>query len=102
MFWPTMLSNVDVLWRLHLCSVTCTIVTTVAKLEDAQAANCYEQLTLQQPEEEDYKVYYAQSLYAASLYQEAMKVTVTVEGPDHQAAMLKLQAAIKWVQQKKA
>jgi tetratricopeptide repeat protein 30 len=65
-----------------------------------QAANCYEQLTLQQPEEEDYKVYYAQSLYAASLYQEAMKVTVTVEGPDHQAAMLKLQAAIKWVQQK--
>ncbi len=26
------------------------------------------------PKEEDYKVYYAQSLYAASLYQEAMKV----------------------------
>jgi tetratricopeptide repeat protein 30 len=70
-------------------------------LEHAQAANCYEQLTLQQPEEEDYKVYYAQSLYAASLYQEAMKVTVTVEGPDHQAAMLKLQAAIKWVQQER-
>ncbi len=74
---------------------------TVASLVDAQAANCYEQLTLQQPEEEDYKVYYAQSLYAASLYQEAMKVTVTVEGPDHQAAMLKLQAAIKWVQQRR-
>jgi tetratricopeptide repeat protein 30 len=76
---------------------------TVATLEDAhaQAANCYEQLTLQQPEEEDYKVYYAQSLYAASLYQEAMKVTVTVEGPDHQAAMLKLQAAIKWVQKRR-
>ncbi len=70
-------------------------------MEHAQAANCYEQLTLQQPEEEDYKVYYAQSLYAASLYQEAMKVTVTVEGPDHQAAMLKLQAAIKWVQQER-
>jgi phosphotransferase system HPr-like phosphotransfer protein len=42
-------------------------------------------------------VYYAQSLYAASLYEEAMKVTVTVEGADHQAAMLKLQAAIKYV-----
>ena len=61
----------------------------------SKAANCYEQLTLQQPEEEDYKVYYAQSLYAASLYEEAMMVTVTVEEPDHQAAMLKLQAAIK-------
>ncbi len=97
-----MLSNVEVLWRFHCVLLRVQYSNnTVASLEDAQAANCYEQLTLQQPEEEDYKVYYAQSLYAASLYQEAMKVTVTVEGPDHQAAMLKLQAAIKWVQQER-
>ena len=40
------------------------------------AANCYEQLTIYYPEEDDYKVYYAQSLYQACLYEEAMKVTV--------------------------
>ena len=38
---------------------------------------------------------YAQSLYNATLYEEAMKVTVTVEGPEYQGHMQKLQAAIK-------
>merc|ERR1719516_73269 len=60
------------------------------------SANCYEQLTIHFPEEEDYKVYYAQALYAATLYEEAMKVTVTVEGAEHQGAMLKLQAVIRY------
>eukprot|EP00090_Calanus_glacialis_P007636 TRINITY_DN16078_c0_g1_i1.p1 TRINITY_DN16078_c0_g1~~TRINITY_DN16078_c0_g1_i1.p1 ORF type:complete len:651 (-),score=100.98 TRINITY_DN16078_c0_g1_i1:140-2092(-) len=60
------------------------------------AANCYEQLTLHYPDEEDYKVYYAQALYAATLYEEAMKVTVTVEGAEHQGSMQKLQAAIRY------
>ena len=59
------------------------------------AANCYEQLTLLYPDEEEYKVYYAQSLYSATLYEEAMKVTVTVEAPEYQGSMQKLQAAIK-------
>ena len=59
------------------------------------AANCYEQLTLLHPDEEEYKVYYAQSLYSATLYEEAMKVTVTVEAPEYQGSMQKLQAAIK-------
>ena len=58
------------------------------------AANCYEQLSLLYPEEEEYKVYYGQSLYNATLYEEAMKVTVTVESAEHQGSMLKLQAAI--------
>ena len=62
------------------------------------AANCYEQLTLLYPDEEEYKVYYAQSLYNATLYEEAMKVTVTVEGQENQGKMQKLQAAIRWVQ----
>jgi len=60
------------------------------------AANCYEQLTLLYPDEEEYKVYYAQSLYSATLYEEAMKVTVTVEAPEYQGSMQKLQAAIKY------
>ena len=58
------------------------------------AANCYEQLSLLYPEEE-YKVYYGQALYNATLYEEAMKVTVTVEAPEYQGAMQKLQAAIR-------
>ena len=40
-------------------------------------------------------MYYAQSLYNATLYEEAMKVTVTVEGLEDQGHMQKLQAAIK-------
>jgi len=60
------------------------------------AANCYEQLSTHHPEQEDYRVYYAQALYAATLYEEAMKVTVTVESAEHQGSMLKLQAAIRY------
>jgi len=45
------------------------------------AANCYEQLTLYYPDVEDYRVYYAQSLYQACLYEEAMKVTVQIDNP---------------------
>ena len=59
------------------------------------AANCYEQLSLLYPDEEEYKVYYGQSLYNATLYEEAMKVTVTVEAPEYQGSMQKLQAAIR-------
>ena len=41
-------------------------------------------------------MYYAQSLYNATLYEEAMKVTVTVEAPEYQGSMQKLQAAIRY------
>lgn len=61
-----------------------------------EAANCYEQLTIVCPEVEDYKVYYAQSLYQACLYQEAMKVTCQIENPIYQNKVVKLQAAIKY------
>ncbi|CAB4062878.1 TTC30 [Lepeophtheirus salmonis] len=60
------------------------------------AANCYEQLTNYYPEVDDYRVYYAQSLYQACLYEEAMKITVQIENPELQHDMLKLQAAIKY------
>ena len=61
------------------------------------ASNCYEQLSLLYPDEEEYKVYYAQSLYNATLYEESMKVTVSVESPEYQGSMMKLQAALKVV-----
>eukprot|EP00095_Tigriopus_kingsejongensis_P001560 maker-scaffold137_size321222-snap-gene-2.22 protein:Tk01560 transcript:maker-scaffold137_size321222-snap-gene-2.22-mRNA-1 annotation:"tetratricopeptide repeat protein 30" len=60
------------------------------------AANCYEQLTINYPDVEDYKVYFAQSLYQACLYEEAMKVTVQIDNPEMAGQMMKLQAAIKY------
>lgn len=60
------------------------------------AANCYEHLTAVCPEVDDYKVYYAQSLYQACFYQEAMKVTCQIENPEYQTKIVKLQAAIKY------
>ncbi|GBN41946.1 Tetratricopeptide repeat protein 30A [Araneus ventricosus] len=60
------------------------------------AANCYEHLTVVCPEVDDYKLYYAQSLYQACFYQEAMKVTCQIENPEYQTKIVKLQAAIKY------
>lgn len=60
------------------------------------AANCYEQLTLICPDIDEYKLYYAQSLYQACLYEEAMKVTVQIENQEFQSEIIKLQAAIKY------
>ena len=48
------------------------------------AADCYEQLTIISPEVEDYKMYYAQSLYKACLYDEAMKVSCQIDNPNYQ------------------
>lgn len=61
-----------------------------------EAADCYEQLSLLHPEVDDYKLYYAQSLYKTCLYQEAMKVTSQIDNPDYQVKITKLQAAIKY------
>ena len=46
------------------------------------AADCYEQLTALHPEVEEYRLYYAQSLYKACLYEEAMKVSFQIDNPD--------------------
>uniref|UniRef100_A0A673KUF8 Tetratricopeptide repeat protein 30 n=1 Tax=Sinocyclocheilus rhinocerous TaxID=307959 RepID=A0A673KUF8_9TELE len=43
------------------------------------AAECYEQLTQLHPEVEDYKLYYAQSLYGACTFPEAMKATFLLD-----------------------
>jgi tetratricopeptide repeat protein 30 len=46
-------------------------------------------LTVFYPEDDDYKVYYAQALYQACLYEEAMRVTVQIENPELQGQVLK-------------
>lgn len=43
------------------------------------SAECYEQLTQLHPEVEDYKVYYAQSLYKAGAYPEATKASFALD-----------------------
>ncbi len=57
----------------------------------------YEQLTREYPEYEQYRIYYAQSLYKACMYDEAMDVLVKMSGSstEHHAEIKKLQAAIK-------
>uniref|UniRef100_A0A672SBP1 Tetratricopeptide repeat protein 30 n=1 Tax=Sinocyclocheilus grahami TaxID=75366 RepID=A0A672SBP1_SINGR len=60
------------------------------------AAECYEQLTQLHPEVEDYKLYYAQSLYGACTFPEAMKATFLLDSTTSHTKMIKLQAAIKY------
>ncbi|PVD38568.1 hypothetical protein C0Q70_01184 [Pomacea canaliculata] len=60
------------------------------------ASDCYEQLASLHPEVEEYRLYYAQSLYKACLFQEAMKVTCQIDQPHYQGQITKLQAAIKY------
>ncbi|XP_064601290.1 intraflagellar transport protein 70A-like [Liolophura sinensis] len=60
------------------------------------ASDCYEQLTILHPDIDDYRMYYAQSLYKACLYQEAMKTACVIENPQYSGSMTKLQAAIKY------
>lgn len=52
------------------------------------------------PENNDYKLYYAQSLYQACLYDESFQVTKKiVEDPEYKGKVTKLQAAIKYSQE---
>lgn len=57
----------------------------------------YEELTRVCPEVEEYKIYYAQSLYKAAAYPEALKVVHSVQG--YATRMTKLQAAIAYEQE---
>lgn len=60
------------------------------------AATCYEQLIELNPENPEYKLYYAQSLYEASLYEEAYKVCSHISEPGFEEKLTKLQSAIKY------
>uniref|UniRef100_A0A672FSS9 Tetratricopeptide repeat protein 30 n=1 Tax=Salarias fasciatus TaxID=181472 RepID=A0A672FSS9_SALFA len=63
------------------------------------AAECYEQLTQLHPEVEEYKVYYAQSLYKAGAYPDATKASFALDNPKSHTKMLKLQACIKYCEE---
>ncbi|KAL5018713.1 hypothetical protein ScPMuIL_004435 [Solemya velum] len=60
------------------------------------ASDSYEQLSLMHPDNEDYKLYYSQSLYKACLYQEAMKMSCQIDNPEYQGKITKFQAAVKY------
>lgn len=51
----------------------------------SSAAECYEQLTQLHPEVDEYKLYYAQSLYKAGAYTEATKASFALDNPSSQA-----------------
>mmetsp|Transcript_23975 Transcript_23975/g.66602 ORF Transcript_23975/g.66602 Transcript_23975/m.66602 type:complete len:651 (-) Transcript_23975:113-2065(-) len=63
----------------------------------AEASEMYEQLVRLIPENENYKFYYAQSLYKASMHPEATKVAMQLNGPGEQKVK-NLLAAIKYEQ----
>uniref|UniRef100_A0A3Q3XPA5 Tetratricopeptide repeat protein 30 n=1 Tax=Mola mola TaxID=94237 RepID=A0A3Q3XPA5_MOLML len=65
----------------------------------SSSAECYEQLTQLHPEVEEYKVYYAQSLYKAGAFPEATKATFVLDNPSSHTKMLKLQACIKYCEE---
>lgn len=52
------------------------------------ASDCYEQLAQLNPEVEEYRLYYAQSLYKASLYDESMKVACQIDSPQHHGKVI--------------
>ncbi|XP_077412382.1 intraflagellar transport protein 70A isoform X2 [Vanacampus margaritifer] len=63
------------------------------------AAECYEQLTQLHPEVEEYRVYYAQSLYKAGAYAEATLASFALDTPNSHTKMVKLQASIKYFEE---
>ncbi|XP_065168384.1 intraflagellar transport protein 70A-like [Atheta coriaria] len=65
----------------------------------SNAATYYEQLTQLFMDNNDYKIYYAQSLYQACLYDEAYKVSETIIDEEYAPRVTKLQAAIKYGQE---
>lgn len=53
------------------------------QLQDfVSAADCYEELVSLNPDVEQYRLYFAQSLYKANLFEEAMKVSCQIDSPD--------------------
>ncbi|XP_058796790.1 intraflagellar transport protein 70A [Phymastichus coffea] len=64
------------------------------------AASCYEKLVQLCPDEAIYKLYHAQALHQACLYQEAWSVCASIaNNPDLEIKVKKLQAAIKYGQE---
>ncbi|AYU80501.1 hypothetical protein, conserved [Leishmania donovani] len=64
-----------------------------------EAASLYEQLTKICPNIEEYRVYYAQSLYKAGAYAESNRLCTLITSPQNQTTLNKLQAAIAYEQE---
>ncbi len=64
----------------------------------SSAAQSYEQLIGICPDVEEYKLYYAQSLYKAGAFPEATKAAVRIEGEQYAQRVLLLQSIIKYEQ----
>ncbi|VDK53316.1 unnamed protein product [Anisakis simplex] len=62
----------------------------------ALAAECYEQLTKHHPNHAEYRLYYAQALYNAFMFQEALNVVSQIEDEQLLGQVVKLEAAIKY------
>ncbi|KAK5600770.1 Tetratricopeptide repeat protein 30A [Crenichthys baileyi] len=65
----------------------------------SSAAECYEQLSQLHPEVEEYKLYYAQSLYKAGAFPEATRASFVLDNPSSHTKMVKLQACIKFCEE---
>jgi tetratricopeptide repeat protein 30 len=62
------------------------------------AAQYYEQLISVCPDSDEYKIYYAQSLYKAGMHADASRAAVRIENEQYQQRILMLQAIIKYEQ----
>lgn len=58
-----------------------------------QAAAMYDRLTKLLPDNEDYKLHYAQCLYKAGSYLESQKAAAKVEGSEKEVSLLQMAAA---------
>ncbi|ETN61471.1 tetratricopeptide repeat domain 30A [Anopheles darlingi] len=62
-----------------------------------EAANCYEHLLNLVPDVQEYRLYYAQSLFQAGLFEEAQKIVANgLEAPDLKEKVMQLQSAIAY------
>ena len=64
--------------------------------EYIEAANCYEQLCILVPNEAEYQFLFALSLFQSGLFEEAFKITATIDAPDLKEKILQLQCAIRY------
>jgi tetratricopeptide repeat protein 30 len=62
------------------------------------AAEAYETLVGLCPDVDEYKIYYAQSLFKAGMYPEATRAAVRIEGEQHTQRLTMLQSVIKYEQ----
>uniref|UniRef100_A0A6P7HD98 Tetratricopeptide repeat protein 30 n=1 Tax=Diabrotica virgifera virgifera TaxID=50390 RepID=A0A6P7HD98_DIAVI len=65
-----------------------------------KAASYYEKLTNLYPDNDDYKLYHAQALYQACMYEESYQAcNKLADSQDYNERVVKLQAAIKYSQE---